>query len=168
MTNQRFGATQSRNESNQPAKPKSAASGEGSLAGGIKQNAAESASTMTAQVQEVLDQQVAKGAHIVSNVAHSARRAAKELEADTPQIAGLVRGMADRLEDYSRTLEHQSVTDLYQAATDFTRRQPAMVFGVAALAGFFTLRTLRSSQMSSAQESMGSRIGSQREKSHGS
>jgi hypothetical protein len=100
---------------------------------------------MVSQVQGVLDQQVAKGARIVSNVANSARRAAKELETETPQIAVLVRGMADQLENYSRDLEHQSVSDIYQSAANFTRQQPALVFGVAALAGFFTLRSLRSS-----------------------
>ena len=85
----------------------------------------------------------------MTNVAHSARRAAAELQADAPQIAGLVRGVADRVEEYSRNLENQSVTDLYQAAADFTRRQPALVFGVAALTGFFALRTIKSSGTSS-------------------
>ena len=86
---------------------------------------------------------------MMTNVAHSARRAADELETDAPQIAGLVRGMADRVEEYSRDLENQSVTDLYQAAADFTRRQPALVFGIAALTGFFALRTIKSSSTGS-------------------
>ena len=170
MANQRFGANQRRgNESNQPASANSASAGQDSHIGATKHNAAETASTMASQVQGVLDLQVAKGARIVSNVAHSARRAAKELETETPQIAGLVRGMADRIEDYSRNLEHQSVTDIYQAASNFTRQQPALVFGVAALAGFFTLRTLRSSQPGSAPASVGRRgSGLQREEFHGS
>jgi ElaB/YqjD/DUF883 family membrane-anchored ribosome-binding protein len=92
-----------------------------------------------------LEQQVVKGAKVVSNVANSARRAADELETDTPQLADLMRGMADRLQGYSRNLENQSVTDIYQTASDFTRRQPAVVFGLAALAGFFALRTFKSS-----------------------
>jgi ElaB/YqjD/DUF883 family membrane-anchored ribosome-binding protein len=164
MANQKF-----RNEPSQPATSNSAAAGSTSRAGGVKQHAAESASTMVSQVQGVLDQQVAKGARIVANVANSTRRAAKELETETPQIAGLVRGMADHLEDYSRNLEHQSVTDVYQAASNFTRQQPALVFGVAALAGFFTLRTLRSSPTSSRPASVSRhRGGSQREGFHGS
>ena len=109
------------------------------------QRASQSGSTITSQVQGVLDQQVVKGAKVVNNVANSARRAADELEMDTPQLADLVRGMADRLQDYSRNLEHQSVTDIYDTASDFTRRQPAVVFGLAALAGFFALRTFKSS-----------------------
>jgi len=109
------------------------------------QRASQSGSTITSQVQGVLDQQVVKGAKVVSSVANSARRAADELETNTPQLADLVRGMADRLQDYSRNLENQSVTDIYETASDFTRRQPAVVFGLAALAGFFALRTFKSS-----------------------
>ena len=102
-------------------------------------------SNLTSQMQGVLDQQVVKGAKMMSNVANSTRRAADELQTDAPQLAGLVRGMADRLQDYSRDLENQSAADLYRAASDFTRQQPAVVFGLAALAGFLALRTFRSS-----------------------
>jgi len=114
-------------------------------AGQNRPRATQSASTLTSQVQGVMDQQVVKGAKVVSNVANSVRRAANDLETDTPQLAGLVRGMADRLQDYSRNLEQQSVTDIYRGASDFTRQQPAIVFSLAALAGFFALRTLKSS-----------------------
>ena len=124
--------------------------GEASSTSGIRrdQNSErpnQSGETISSHVQELLDQQVVKGAKVVSNVANSARRAADELETETPQLADLVRGMADQLQDYSRNLENQSVTDIYQTASDFTRRQPAVVFGLAALAGFFALRTFKSS-----------------------
>ena len=107
------------------------------------------AATVTSQIQDALDEQVVRGARTITTVARSARRAANELESDAPQIAGLVRGIAERVEEYSRNLETQSATDIYQAASDFTRRQPAVVFGVAALAGFFALRTLKNSATSS-------------------
>jgi ElaB/YqjD/DUF883 family membrane-anchored ribosome-binding protein len=121
--------------------------------------------TLTSQVQDALDHQVVRGARTITNVARSARKAADELENDAPQIASLVRGVADRVEEYSRGLENQSVTDLYQSANDFTRRQPAVVFGVAALAGFFALRTLKSSSTSSGG---GRRVDSQGGEFHGS
>ena len=109
-----------------------------------QQKASEPASTMTSQVQGVLDQQVHKGARVVTNVANSARRAADELQTDSPQLADIVRGAAERLQQYSRDLQEQSAMDIYDSASDFTRRQPALVFGVAAFAGFLALRTLRS------------------------
>jgi hypothetical protein len=45
------------------------------------------ASTLTSQVQAALDQQVVKGAKMMSNVANSTRRAADELQTDAPLIA---------------------------------------------------------------------------------
>jgi ElaB/YqjD/DUF883 family membrane-anchored ribosome-binding protein len=147
MSNQKFGQ-----EPSQPARGRGKQAGVDRMSGsGSAPNLQSgSASTLTSQVQDTLDQQVVRGARMITNVAHSARRAADELETDAPQIAGLVRGVADRVEEYSRSLEHQSVTDIYEAASDFTRRQPAAVFGIAALAGFFALRSLKSSQRSAA------------------
>jgi hypothetical protein len=125
-------------------------------------------STITSQVQGALDQQITRGAIMMTNVARSARRAADELDTDAPQVAGLVRGVADQVEQYSRSLENQSVTDVYQAASDFTRRQPAVVFGIAALAGFFALRTVKSSSTSSRRGSRGSQSREFRGEFHGS
>jgi hypothetical protein len=74
--------------------------------------------------------------------------------------------VADRVEEYSRTLETQSAADLYEAASDFTRRQPSVVFGLAALAGFFALRTVKNSSARSARGMSVS--GSRGEDFHGS
>ena len=146
MGNQRFGQ-----ESSQRGGRSGAAGSRTSGSSSARNQEGGVSTTVTSQVQDALDQQVVRGARTITNVARSARRAADELETDAPQIAGLVRGVADRVEEYSRSLETQSVTDIYQAASDFTRRQPAVVFGVAALAGFFALRTFRSSSTSSGR-----------------
>ena len=163
MSNQNFGQ-----EPSQPSRGRAKQAGADRMSGSgsAPNKRSGTASTVTSQVQGALDQQVVRGARMMTNVAHSAKRAADELETDAPQIAGLVRGMADRVEEYSRNLEHQSVTDIYQAASDFTRRQPAVVFGVAALAGFFALRTLKSSQTSPSSGTRASSPG--REEFHGS
>jgi hypothetical protein len=147
MGNQRFGqeSSQRGGRSDTAGSRTSGSSSDGNQEGGV-------ATPVTSQVQDALDQQVVRGARTITNVARSARRAADELETDAPQIAGLVRGVADRVEEYSRSLETQSVTDIYQSASDFTRRQPAVVFSVAALAGFFVLRTFRNSSTSSGRE----------------
>ena len=137
-------------------------------AGQRQQNAPEPASTMTSQVQGVLDQQVHKGARVVTNVANSARRAADELQTDSPQLADIVRGAAERLQQYSRDLEEQSAMDIYESASAFTRRQPALVFGVAAFAGFLALRTLRSRSTGAAPSGSRSRRSAQGDEFHGS
>jgi hypothetical protein len=142
MSNQRF--------SQDPSPPvRGAKKGDGARVSGAQEQQSGPVSTITSQVQDALDQQVAQGAKVVTKVAKSASRAADELENDAPQLAGLVRGIARRVEEYSHDLETRSVSDLYQAASDFTRRQPSFVFGLAALAGFLALRTLKSGPTSS-------------------
>jgi hypothetical protein len=43
-------------------------------------------------------------------------------------------------------MENQTVDQLTKSASDYTRRQPALVFGLAALAGFFAFRTFKNAQ----------------------
>jgi hypothetical protein len=52
-----------------------------------------------------------------------------------------VGGFADSVEGYSETLRDQSAEELFRKASDFTKKKPALVFGLAALAGFFAHRT---------------------------
>jgi hypothetical protein len=114
-------------------------------AGKVKKAASETAATVTGEVKNVLNRQVGGGADMLGFVARSAKRAAEDLEGDSPQIAGLVRTVATQIDGYAEGLRDQSVDRMWQTAADFTRRQPALVFGLAALAGFFALRTLKSS-----------------------
>jgi hypothetical protein len=92
----------------------------------------------------MLDRQVETGAQMVGHFASSAKKAAEDLEQNAPQLAGLVRSFADRVDGYAEDLRDQSVDQLWRTASDFTRRQPALVFGLAAVAGFFAFRMLKS------------------------
>jgi hypothetical protein len=154
MSNQQF-------ERSRGGKPAGSTPPHQSSSGSSRQQQSETPSTIISEVQGALDQQVVRGARVMSDVARSARRAADELQNDTPQIAGVVRGMANRVEEYSRDLENQTASNLYQSASEFTRRQPALVFGLAALAGFIALRTVKNSQTSSASRTGRSRPGSE-------
>jgi ElaB/YqjD/DUF883 family membrane-anchored ribosome-binding protein len=115
-----------------------------STADTAKRSASEAASTIGSHMKELLDTQLGSGANIIGKLGSSAQRAAEDLEESAPQLAGLVRGVADRMEGYAEELRDQSVDELFRSASNFTRRQPALVFGLAALAGFFALRTLKS------------------------
>jgi hypothetical protein len=64
-------------------------------------------------------------------------------------LAGLVRGFAHNVDHYADRLEDQTVEQLAKNASDFTRQQPALMFGLAALAGFFAFRTFKSASASS-------------------
>ena len=113
-------------------------------AGKARQVASEAASSITEQVKGLLDEQVGSGANVVGHLAGSAMLAAEDLHRNAPQLAGLLQGVAHRLESYADELHGQSVDELWRSASNYTRRQPAVVFGLAALVGFFALRTLKS------------------------
>lgn len=115
----------------------------GDAATQARQAASDTAATVTEQVKHLLDRQVETGAEAVGHLAGAVKRGAQELERDSPQLASLMRTAADRMDDYAHGMRDQSVDQLMRAASDFTRRQPAMVFGLAALAGFFAMRTLK-------------------------
>ena len=117
------------------------------VAGKATQMASEAAASITDQVKGLLDEKVGSGASLVGNLADSARLAADDLHRNSPQLAGLLQGVAHRLESYADDLQGQSVDELWRSASNYTRRQPAVVFGLAALVGFFALRTLKSSSI---------------------
>jgi ElaB/YqjD/DUF883 family membrane-anchored ribosome-binding protein len=106
--------------------------------------ASDAANHVSGQVKEMLDRQIGAGASIAGHFASSARRAADDLASESPFVAGMVRTFADRVDDHARGFRDSSVEELVRAASDFTRRQPALVFGLAALAGFFMFRTVKS------------------------
>jgi hypothetical protein len=112
--------------------------------GQAKQAASSLASDATKQAKGFLNMQVTAGADMVAHVVDSARIAAENLEQEAPQLAGLVRSVADRAEDFSQGLRGQTVEDVIKTASDFTRKQPALVFGLASLAGFLAFRVLKS------------------------
>ena len=111
-----------------------------------KQAASDTASSMTNHVKDLLDRQIGNGADVANHFANSARLAADDLDTQSPMLAGLVRNFADKVETYAEDLQDQTVDHLLRTASDFTRRQPALVFGLAAVAGFFLFRTMKSAQ----------------------
>ena len=110
----------------------------------IKRAASDTASSIADQIKELLDRQVGGGADMVGHFANSARCAADDLDRNAPQLAGFVRVFAERVESYGDDLRDQSVDELLRRGSDFTKRQPALMFGLAALAGFFAFRILKS------------------------
>jgi hypothetical protein len=108
-----------------------------------KQTASSLAADANQKAKGFLNQRVTSGADLAGHVADSAKCAADNLGQKAPQLAELVRGAADRVEEFSQDLRGKSVDELLRNASDFTRRQPALVFGLASLAGFFLFRVLK-------------------------
>jgi hypothetical protein len=116
-------------------------------AGARTQRATEgSTSSLTDSVMGLLNQQLGAGADAAGRFASSMRLAAHDMERENPMLADLVRGLAHNVDGCADALENQTVEQLTKAASDFTRRQPALVFGLAAVAGFLAFRTFKSAQ----------------------
>ena len=111
-----------------------------------KRAAADTASSMTDSVMGLLNEQLGTGAASAGRLADAMRVAADDLARESPLLAGVVRTFAGNVDGYADRLENQTVEELTKSASDYTRRQPALVFGLAAVAGFFAFRTFKNTQ----------------------
>ena len=116
-----------------------------------KEAASEAASAFGDHLKEILDKQIGRNIGAAGVFAGSMKNAANDLDAHSPVAASIVRDVAGRLERFAEDFEDETVEQLARSASDFTRRQPAVVFGIAALAGFLAFRaiTIGSSETSS-------------------
>jgi ElaB/YqjD/DUF883 family membrane-anchored ribosome-binding protein len=118
------------------------------------QQAGATATSLASEANEkakgVLNQQITAGAEWVGFVAEASKAAADHLDRTAPKLSGLVRETAQKVERFSKDMKDQTVEELYQSASDFTRRQPALVFGSAALLGFFFFRLLKTGPRSAS------------------
>ena len=116
-------------------------------AGAKAKRAAEgAASSLTDSVMGLLNQQVGASADAAGRFASAMKSAAEDMERGNPMLADLMRGLAHNVDAYADALENRTVEQLIKAGSDFTRRQPALVFGLAAVAGFLAFRTFKNAQ----------------------
>jgi ElaB/YqjD/DUF883 family membrane-anchored ribosome-binding protein len=132
-----------------------------------KQAASDTAATVNEQVKDLLDKQIGNSWNFAGQVASSFKLAADDLDQKSPFAAGLVRNFADKVEGYAEEFQDQTVEQMMRSASDFTRRQPALVFGLAAMAGFFMFRTIKSAQGHTASPSIAPEPGGTPGGSHG-
>jgi ElaB/YqjD/DUF883 family membrane-anchored ribosome-binding protein len=109
--------------------------------------AKETASALAAEAGEkakgLMHSQVEAGADFIGDIAQSVRVAADSLERNAPQLASLVRGVAQQVEDFSQTVRGQTIEEIFETTSDFVGRNPAMVFSAAAVCGFMLFRVIR-------------------------
>jgi hypothetical protein len=124
-----------------------------------KQAATSLASEANENIKGVLNQKVGMGADMIGHVAESVRAAADNLKQNSPQLAGLVRGAADKIDEFASSTRDKTVEELFETASNFARRQPAVVFGAAAAAGFQLFRILKVAPSTGASQSGSARNG---------
>jgi ABC-type transporter Mla subunit MlaD len=116
--------------------------------GDAKDVALSLASDANKKATGLLNQQFSAGADFAGHIAGAVKSAADSLDDKAPQLASFVRGAADTVEEFSRDIRGQTVQQLVKTASDYTRKQPALVFGLASLAGFALFRVLKSNTSS--------------------
>jgi ElaB/YqjD/DUF883 family membrane-anchored ribosome-binding protein len=124
-----------------------------------KQAATSLASEANENIKGALNQKVGVGADLVGHVADSVRAAADNLKQNAPQLAGLVTVAADKIDELSSSVRDKTVDELFKDASDFARRQPAVVFGAAAAVGFLLFRILKVAPSATASQSGSARSG---------
>jgi hypothetical protein len=110
----------------------------------VSAQASEVASNVTDELSATANMEKDRGAAAMRGFAKAIRTAAGELDAQSPEIARHFRGAAGSVEDLSDNLRSRSVRDLFTAATDLARNQPAAFFAGAVVAGFALSRFLKS------------------------
>jgi uncharacterized phage infection (PIP) family protein YhgE len=113
-------------------------------AGDVGEYAANAAQTARDKATEFAEKGKAAGAGRMEGFARAARRAADDLQEESPEIAGYVRQAADGLQQASSSVRSRSVGEIMDMVEDFARRQPTAYFGGAVLAGFVLSRFVKS------------------------
>jgi hypothetical protein len=104
--------------------------------------AASIASEAGERMHGYMNQKVAAGAELVSEIAKSIRVASDNLEHASPMLAGAMRGAADKVHGAADHVRNKSVDELLADARDIVRHKPALVFTGAAAFGFLAFRLL--------------------------
>lgn len=115
----------------------------------VKEGASEKASEVYATARDraadLAEDSKRAGAEQVSGFAKAIHKAADELATSSPDVAERIHSVAGSVEGMSTALRDRSAGELLQDLTEFARRQPAAVFGLAAVAGFAMARFAKSS-----------------------
>lgn len=97
------------------------------------------------RAESLAEEGVAAGAERAGGFARAVHRAAEAIAPESPTLARAMHDAAGGLDGMARRLRDRGPGEMLRGAEDLARRQPLMVFGAAALAGFALARFARSS-----------------------
>jgi hypothetical protein len=111
----------------------------------VKAAIGEMAEPLKERAEQVAEDQKLAGTGHMRTLATAVHGAGRELEDGMPKIAKAVHGVAQQIEQTADGLRNRSMDDLFEDFDRYARRQPALVFGGALMAGFVLTRFLKSS-----------------------
>lgn len=119
----------------------------------VAHSARQAAESARAAATEQVEQQKAAASESLNAFAQAIHRASDELgQHDQTAAARLVHEAANGLENLSRSLSQQNLSDMVESMREFGRRNPAALAGGAALAGLALGRLARSSRHHTRQD----------------
>jgi hypothetical protein len=98
------------------------------------------------RARHVLEQEKDAGADRLAEMAEAIRSAGERLEPELPGAAHFIETAATNLHEASGSLRARKPEELLEAVSDLARRQPALFFGGAIIAGIALSRMLRNGQ----------------------
>jgi ElaB/YqjD/DUF883 family membrane-anchored ribosome-binding protein len=110
----------------------------------LKRSAASLARDGSERLADVLSKQLSTGASLVEDATESLRSAASELDETLPPVAFLLRNAASRGDDIAELIRTRSLGELLEEGSDYARRNPLLIFGVAAGVGMLLSRFAKS------------------------
>jgi len=116
-----------------------------SIVGEVKATIGEIAEPLKDKAEQLAQDQKQAGTGHMRTLATAVHGAARELEAGMPKIANSVHDVAQRIEQTADDLSNRNVEELFEGFDNYARKQPAIVFGGALMAGFVLSRFLKSS-----------------------
>jgi hypothetical protein len=120
------------------------------------------ASNLREQAEErarsMAERQKRAGAERVGSMARAVRDAAGNLEREMPAAAEFIQNAARQIEEKSADYRDRSIDEIFSEVAAFARRQPALFFGGALLAGFVLSRFLKSSPPERSADDFDQRI----------
>jgi len=130
-----------------------------SLADGLRDAASSTAQVVKEQASAVVnevghelgrtaEEQMGRGADAIRGFARAMEAASSTIEQQSPQLARAINDWATKVDDISDRLGNRRVNELFDTATDFARKQPAIFLGAAIVTGFALARFLKSSAKS--------------------
>lgn len=111
-----------------------------------KQGEHDQAGKAADRARHVLEQEKDAGADRLAEMADAIRAAGEKLDTELPGAAQFVETAATNLHEVSDSLRARKPEELLEAIGGFARRQPALFFGGAIVAGIALSRVLASSQ----------------------
>ena len=97
------------------------------------------------ETSKIVEQQLQNVARQINSIAGALTKTADSMEDDRSWIADGTRQTAQALEKVSGSLGDKDFGTLVRDFEDYTRRQPAVVLGGAAIVGFFLIKFLKNS-----------------------